>query len=284
MSGAWPIICSNAAVDPPRSARCRLKRLQVLSLLALLAPAAAAVEPSRAIHAFYGFAYDLNSGDHLYTEVHRQVIEDSRWVGGVIAYYTSEGELFGDKTLDLRNDPFIPVYRLELSLPPYAEGIVANGDEVEMIRQRVGADEFEQRSISKKDMMTADSGFHGLLLTHFEDLLAGETLHFRMAVPGNLDSFKFRAHRIDDARFEGAHAVRFKIELDSFFRLLIDPLELTYDPDTRDLLEYRGVSNLRDPATGEMYVTRIVFPAEPPPELKVLPPLEIQCKVSYPVC
>ncbi len=256
--------------------------LVLLALMPTLAVAAGAAQSE--VRAFYGFAYDLQSGRYLYTEVHRQRVEDGRWVGGTIAYYAPDGSRLGVKQLDFSADPYVPVYRMELRRPPYIEAITGNGRTIEMQRQVGSEGEVERKPLARGADMTADSGFHSYLLAKFDELMSGQTVRFRMVVAGSLDAFKFRARRIDDTRFEGRAAVRFKVELDSLFRLLIDPLELTYDPQTRDLLEYRGISNLRDPASGDAYVARIAYYSKPPKEVAQLPPLELECETSFAVC
>jgi hypothetical protein len=256
----------------------------LILMLPLLATASGPAAPVSEVRAFYGYAYDLRSDRYLYTEVHRQRVEDGRWVGGTIRYYDTDGREIGAKQLDFRADPYVPVYRMTLQDPVYAEAITDNGETIQVQRQ-VGVDgEVERQQLPHGAQTTADSGFHAFLLSHFDDLMQGEVVTFRMVVPGSLDAFNFRARRIDDTRFEGRAAVRFKVELDSLLRLLIDPLELTYDPQTHDLLEYRGISNLRDPDTTKAYEVRIAYYSKPPLDVAQLPPLESECEISPVVC
>ncbi len=253
-------------------------------LLPMLGMAAGPVAPINEVRAFYGYAYDLHSGQYLYTEVHHQRIEGGRWIGGVIRYYDADGREIGVKHLDFRSDPYVPVYRMRLLRPDYAEAITDNGETIQVQRQVGGGGKVEREQLPHGEQTTADSGFHAFLLSHFDDLMRGDAVTFRMVVAGSLDAFKFRARRIEDTQFEERSAVRFKVELDSLLRLLIDPLELTYDPQTHDLLEYRGISNLRDPASGKAYEARIAYYSKPPQDLAQLPPLEPECEISSDVC
>ncbi|MEQ1438523.1 hypothetical protein AAG565_04100 [Fontimonas sp. SYSU GA230001] len=241
----------------------------LLGLLAL--PASAATER------FYGYAFDLKTDRHLYTEVHEQRIDDGRWTGGSIRYYWPDGRLLGVKSLDFSADPYIPTYRLDLPEQGYTEAITAVGDKIRLERRGQAGARLESASVKHEGAMCADSGFHGLIVSSFDALLAGQPLNFRLVVAGSLDAFRFRARRIGDTRFEDRPAVRFLVEPDSFLRLLVDPLEMVYDPQRRRLLEYRGVSNIRDPATGQLFVTRIAYYSEPPKVVAVLPPLEPTC-------
>lgn len=223
---------------------------------------------------FKGYAYDLENKRFLYTEVHEQKIEGERWVSGTITYFAPDGSQIGGKTLDFTHDPFIPVYRLELKTGGgYVEGISAvTADSIEMYKQGY-EDRAEQREkIARPAVAAADSGFHAFLRENFSRLMEGKKVRFSFAVAGNLDSFKFRALRIADGEFEGKPVVRFRIEPDTLLRLVVDPLELSYEPTQRQLLEYHGISNLHDPVTGEPYNVRIIYPSSPPADAAKSPP------------
>lgn len=249
-------------------------RLFVPLLLATSAilslPAMAAEETLR----FYGYAYELKTNRYLYTEVHEQRIDGERWLGGKIGYWLPDGRQLAAKTLDFSKDPYVPVYRTELLLEGYMEGIVDSGDPI-VLERRTGKDaKVERKSIKRDGPTCADSGFHAFLLANFDKLINKGSVNLRLAVAGSLDQFRFRARRIEDTTFEGQPAVRFHIEPDSLLRLVVDPLELTYDAKTRKLLEYRGISNIRDPETGKTYLTRIAYYSEPPQDIGKLPPLQ----------
>lgn len=224
-------------------------------------------------HRFYGYAYDLKSNKYLYTEVHEQVVSGGRWTRGSIGYLAPDGSSLGRKTLDFSADPTVPLYRLD-SPDGYVEGITANRDRITAIRREKAGKELESKDLPKQGLVAADSGFHSFLVTHFETLLRRETVRFRFVAAGRLDSYKFRAKRIADGTFEGKPTVRFRVEMDSVLNLLAGPLEVSYDPKIRKLLEYRGISNIHDPATGEAYpAVRIAYYSVPPPEAPKLPPL-----------
>jgi len=222
-------------------------------------------------HVFRGYAYDLESGKFLYTEVHKQTVVNERWLGGTIDYYAPDGSHLGHKDLDFRNDPFIPVFRLELATG-YMEAITAVGaGGVDIQKKGYGATAVETATVKRKGAMAADSGFHSFLREHFAELLDRKTVTFTFVVAGNLDTYKFRARRIEDRTFEGKPAVQLKVEPSTWLRLLADPLYILYEPTQRRLLEYRGTSNLHDPKTHHAYAVRIVYPSSPPADAPRLP-------------
>lgn len=247
-----------------------LRQLACATLLLTFPVLAAAVDTVTA--RFYGYAYDLESGKYLYTEVHRQKLEGEHWRGGTIHYFAPDGREIGAKTLDFAASPYVPVYDYQLPALHYREAITAVGEQIEMLKARDG--KTRTASVSNDEPIAADSGFHSFLRAHFQELLDGKTVAFTFVAAGNLDSFKFRAKRIEDTTFEGKPAVRFKVEANSLLRLVAPELYLTYDPEQRRLLEYRGPSNVIDPKTDEVYKTRIVYPSQTPADApKNLPPL-----------
>lgn len=249
-----------------------LKRLLPLLLLASALPAAAADEQ---VLRFYGYAHDLKTGKYLYTEVHEQHVQGDHWVGGTMSYFDPQGKLIGRKTLDFSKDNNIPLYHLTLNGSGYEEGISAiSSDKVEMVKRHASGEKEEHGSVDRSTAMAADSGFHAYIISHFTELMAGQTIGFKLVVPGNLDAFKFRIKRIDDTTFEGAPGVRLRVEPDSILRYVLDPLELTYEPKEHKLLEYRGIANIHD-SSGKAYTARITYASKPPSDApKSLPPLQ----------
>jgi len=248
------------------------KRLLTLLLLAAALPAAAANEE---ILRFYGYAYDIKSGKYLYTEVHEQHAQGERWVGGTMTYFNPQGKKIGYKTLDFSKDSSIPLYHLTLDDTGYEEGVSAiSKDKIEIFKRKATGEKQETASVDRAAAMASDSGFHAYITNHFAELMAGQTINFKLVVPGNLDAFKFRIKRIEDTTFEGAPAVRLRVEPDSFLRYVMDPLLLTYEAKTKKLLEYRGIANVHD-AEGHPYVARIAYYSKPPADApKNLPPLQ----------
>lgn len=246
-------------------------RAAVASLLLVATALPVGAEPSTL--KLRGYAYDLKTNKFLYTELHEQRVDGDRWLGGTTRYIGPDGQQIAFKTLDFSSDPCVPVYRLEITTRGgYMEAITkVTPAGIEMERRDYGSNKVEKASIARPPLVAADSGFHVFLRQHFQELFDGKTVPFVFAVASHLDGFKFRAVRIADTTFEGRPAVRFEVKLDSLLSWLADPLEVTYDPVQRKLLEYKGVANLHDPATGKPYNARIIYPSSPPADAPPLP-------------
>lgn len=239
----------------------------ILLAFALCATAARADDD---VVRFHGYAYHLDSGRHAFTEVFEPRLADGRWTGnGVVSYYLPDGRELGRKTLDFGTDDFVPLYRLELK-HGYAEAITAIGDAIEM--SRTTAARTERQSVKKDVLTAADAGLPRLLRAHLPQLARGETVKFQVVAPIRLAAYRFRATRTDETTFEGKPALRVQVDMDSMLKLFAGPLLFTFDPETEKLLEFRGSTNVLDPATGAPFKVRIAYFSKPPARAPVLPP------------
>jgi hypothetical protein len=219
---------------------------------------------------FYGYARDLDSGKYLYTELHEQEVEAGKVQAATITYFDASGKQVSRKTLDYRKNRTIPLFRAESPEQGYVEALRGiNGGKLDLLK--VTREKGEQTTLldMPKGVVAADSGFDHLIQDNLPKLLAGETVQFHLVVAGKLDAYQFRAKKVREESFEGAPAVLLRVEPDSLLRLLGGLLDLVYDPATRRLLEYRGVSNILDPTNGKVYKkVRISYFAKPPVEAK----------------
>ena len=241
-----------------------------LSALLLAATACAA----QASDAFYGYAYDLASGKYLYTEVHQPVIEGGKEVASTIRYYAPDGKEIGKKTLDYRADAYVPKFRFDLPGEGYAEAITGNGESIDMLKIS-GKGKEKRKSIARAaGLNAADSGFNHAVQDNLPKLVKGETVNFKFAVAGQLDSYRFKISKVGSGVFEGKPAVKLLVQADSLLRFVAPDLNLLYDAEAKRLLEYKGVSNIHDPASGKAYNARIAYYTKPPQDApKNLPPL-----------
>lgn len=207
---------------------------------------------------FSAVAHDLKTDRVLFTEHYDVQVEGGRWISGTTRYQSPSGQPIAERRFDFSVDRYVPVFSLEQSVPEYREGITRiDGGKVDLYMVRDGSR--KAASVDRVKEMVADCGAQAYVVDHLDGLQAGHVLHFTLAVAGRVDSFGLRAHKIGDVVVDGVKAIRVRIELDSLLRLVLPPLELTVDPKSRRLVEYSGITNLKDPATRKAYSARIVF-------------------------
>jgi len=110
--------------------------------------------------------------------------------------------------------------------------------------------------------LVAGQGLDRYARAHLDELARGEVLRVSLALPGRLDAFGFqlRGERLENGR------VRVRFEPTSFFlRILAPSLEGEYDPVTRRLVRYVGVSNVAAEDGSPQQVEIAYSYAEPDP-------------------
>lgn len=203
-------------------------------------------------------AHDLKTGRVVYTESYDVQVENGRWVSGTTRYFLPNGTPIGERKFDFSSDRYIPLYTLDQSNVGYREGIThIDAKHVDVFVVRDGRR--HAASLPRVRDMVADCGSQPFVIDHLDQLEAGRTLHFTLVVPGKTDSFRLRARKLAEVDVNGRRVMRVRIELDSLLRLFLPPLELTIDPDTKRVLEYSGITNLKDPATRRAYSAKITF-------------------------
>jgi hypothetical protein len=249
-----------------------MKRLLRIACLALLLSGTA--QAAETVRRFYGYAYDLDDGRYLYTEVHAQRFDQGRWLGGVIDFYAPDGSKLGRKTLDFGSDPCAPLFQLEQSDGSFY-ALAAQAGGLELQRRDAGSKTLQRKRVSGPGLLCADAGLLVLVDQRIAGLRAGEPLRFTMLLPANLDSFRFKMHETAEPVVEGHKAITVQLEPDSLLRLLVGPILLTYSPDEQRLLELSGPSNIHDPVKHTAYRARVIYPQHAPPGAPaVLPPLD----------
>lgn len=240
------------------------KQLLPMALL-VLAGAAHAQETTR--YCFNGYGYTLDGGELRYIEHHEQVLVDGAPLRWDVTYYDTQGNVVATKHLDFSDHGTVPVYTFKIPADGYVEGIT-HEDGWTMFRREGRQAERESEGFEITMPMAADSGFHPLVQRHFEELMAGETVEFEFAVSGRQSVLDLRAEKVGTTTFEGEPAVVLRAELDMFLiNFFVDPLLLTYDPQSKRLLEYRGIGNLHN-AQGEVYPVRVSYYSEMPTALR----------------
>ena len=224
------------------------------------APVMAAKEPRH----FYGFAFDEATGKYLYTEVHQHLYDGDKWLSGSVRYFSPDNHLMGEKILDFSKDPYIPVFHSKFPGEKYEEA-VANLTATVIELEKSFEGKQQKAQLERQPGMVADAGFNSYIVDHLTDLAAGKTAQFAFVVAGQLDKYSFRLKKAGDGTLDGHPVLKIKGEPDSFLRYLVSPLLITYDLQTKSLVEYRGTSNLHDPVTGKAYsAVKIVYPGKPP--------------------
>lgn len=213
-----------------------------------------------ATRSFRGLAYDRSSGDFLYTEEHEQSWDGARLVSARVTYRAPDGSVMATKTLDFANGAERPTFRMDDARDGYVEGVSVRPTEIELFQRDKRESELERATLPRPAELVVDAGFNYFMRNHWDAIARGEVLAFDFAAPTRLDTYRFQARRTGERDVGGRPAMVVAVELATpLVRWLLDPITLTYDRETHELLEWQGISNLDD-ERDKPYDARIVFP------------------------
>ncbi len=239
-----------------------LLHLALSVLLVLVAGAAPADdgEPPATTRSFKGIAYDRKTGALLYTEEYQQSWSGERLVSTRVSYRDPSGKEIATKTLDFAKGIERPTFQFDDLRDGYQQGVVVNADRIELYVREAGGEPVERTRIDTPPDLVVDAGFNYFIREHWLPIVSGETLSFAFAAPARRDTYRFQVEKSGDRSTRGRPSMVVTVELaNPVLRWLIDPITLVYDCETRELLEWQGISNLDD-ANDVPYDARIEFP------------------------
>ncbi|RJS93747.1 hypothetical protein D3260_06680 [Salinisphaera sp. Q1T1-3] len=213
---------------------------------------------------FNGYGYTLKGGDYRYTEHHEVSRRNGRITDWNVTYVGRQGQVIARKHMDFSTNPTVPVYEMTVPRTGYEEGIRHQGDTWTMFKRASADAKPQTQNFTIDPPMAADSGFNQLVQQNFSALTSGKTVHFKFAAAGRLSVIDLKASQTGTPTFEGRPAVQFTAKLDMFLvNRFVQSLKLTYDPDTKRLLEYEGIGNIPDD-DGDVYPVRVSYYSDMP--------------------
>ncbi len=228
--------------------------LLLLTLWALSAAHAQVPHP-----AYIGKAVDLETGEALYIEDHKEVVEDGRRVGLRSEYRDMEGRVLARRSVDFRKNPLTPEFRFIDERDGYTEGAEIVGDSVRLFVQTDAGSSMKETTLRIPDPAVVDAGFNNFVQVRWERIARGEKQYFNFGAAFAQDYYGFRVYKQSEVVRDGRRLMVVHLDIDNFLiRLFLDPIVLMYDMEARRLVSYEGISNVNN-EEGKSYIVRITY-------------------------
>jgi hypothetical protein len=204
-----------------------------------------------------GYAYDKQTGEFLYSETHREVMEDGRIVKNTVSYRDSAGNVFAKKYIDFQRSLTMPDIHLVNAENGHLEGARGAGERLKVHFRQLLDTDVREASVETPGDGIIDAGFDRFIEQHWDALVAGEVIEREFLIPSQLDFYTFEIERV---RNENPYEHVFQLRIKSMFlQIFVQPALVHYDSRTRSLLRYEGISNIRN-GEGQNFDVRIEFP------------------------
>lgn len=188
-----------------------------------------------------GEAFARDSDELLYREFYR--FNADGWPVEVI-YRLPDDTLMTEKVLTQGGSPLVPSFVQRNHLNGHLVQAEVEADKLTLLyRENTSADS-KQTSLSLPDGAVMDAGFDAFMQQHWDKLLAGEQLQmeFLATTQQRFVGLRVQQHPCASATED---SICFRIEAASrLLRWLLDPIDLLYRRDNRQLQQFSGVSNL----------------------------------------
>lgn len=223
-------------------------------VFAIVVVAIASVDGAKTTTRYRGDAYDLKTGEFLYSENHSEFYEAGKHLYSTVSYRDAAGREFASKKIFFAPNPMQPTYELKDGRDGYLEGIRREGGATVYYARRKADQELRAKQVRAPEPAVFDGGFDYFVRKNFDLICSGANQAFNFAVPIELDYFRFRV-----ARQSAGDTCRMQLELDNaLLRAFVKPIKLWYDARDKRLLRYEGISNINGP-DGKSLKVRIVF-------------------------
>ena len=192
--------------------------------------------------AFTGEARDIKTGMLLYTEEHFvSLAKDGDYQKSLVRYVAPDGELIANKSLDFGASQFAPMLSFKYHAYPLEYDASYQNDTFVLATNSPSRESNEEIEPSAGQAFVVDGGFDRLLVKFWDQLLSGEERQFDFLAITRGSTIEFALSMVGQTD----ERVRFRIEPSSWIiSLLLDPIFLEYDRESRLLMRYEGLTNI----------------------------------------
>jgi hypothetical protein len=229
------------------------------ALLSAALPASASLQEQE------GLAHDPDSGALLYREQHLLEHDEDGLRRRLVVYRCADGTAFARKQVDYGDSALAPSFDFVDARLGYREGLRRDGQGGELWVRRHADGEERRAPVAGGEALVADAGFDEFIRRRWQPLVAGKPVPLQFAVPSRLDAYDFTVRRRGSGEVAGEPAEFFRLRLGGLLGWLAPHIDVAYGRESRRLLRFEGLSNLRDEQDGEPLLARIDFPAPAAP-------------------
>ncbi|MFT7184731.1 MAG: hypothetical protein ACI84K_000097 [Pseudohongiellaceae bacterium] len=218
---------------------------------------------------FTGKAYSLDSEQLLYVERHSIKLNDlGEYLSSQVNYFDPEGQSIATKFLDFSDSQTMPKLSFvdkrinaKIEVQPF--------DKEQQHRVRILKERGDERKVSEvktEDKYTSiiDAGFDLYVMANWQKLLDGGAIEMEFLA---LTRAKYIGFKLEPAHLEkNAKMGQLVLSLrpqNFFIRLLMEPIYLSYDINSKRLIRFEGLTNLemveQGQGLGDNFVARIEY-------------------------
>lgn len=205
-------------------------------------------------------ARNLKNNEIIYKEYHEEKFSGGKIKVSITKYKDLNNNLVSERVMNFGEDLTKPDFKLEDFTSGYVEGAdVVAPNKVKVYTRKNMKSRMEEEVLNIEEPFVIDGGLTYFFIKHWDTLIQGKTEEFNFVTPSKLDYFRFRVYKDSITTIGGRQGMRLILEPDSFIlRAFVEPVIIVYALDTKDILYYKGISNVND-ENGKSYSVEINY-------------------------
>lgn len=216
----------------------------LFSAISLPSISSLAIESDDLQASIIGEAFDSESGELKYRELHflSPDLKSRR-----VAYHGPGGELLAEKNLNFGGSIWQPNMDQENRTCGETISVVFSDDleTLDIEYQASSNAKLKRKTIKSVADLVVDAGFDSYLQENWQRLIEGDTIRFYYLAPSQLGIFLFQAEKFDCTKGAGQQCFVVKPKK-WWMRVLLDPIIVSYEKESRNLLSFKGLGNIAD--------------------------------------
>lgn len=219
-----------------------MNKLLLLLLYSLLWASSAQSSAVTSSAQVIGEAFDPSGNELRYREYHYY---SEGGLSHKVNYRDPSDNLIVTKSIDYRTGLITPEYR---QVNQTLQQDISVSWQDDNLKLELGSDSQPIKSelLETKSPLVIDAGFDNFIRENWARLTSGEVLNFYFPLAKRSTLANLRVKQAN-CSYETDTDTCFSLEVSNWFlRLLVDPIELGYAYNTKELMRYRGLSNIED--------------------------------------
>ncbi len=117
------------------------------------------------------------------------------------------------------------------------------------------------KTLEVPEPAVVDGGFNYFVKNEWDNLVKGSTAHFNFISTARQDYYRFQLSKIESSN---ENEMLVKMEPSNYIlRVLLDPIYITYNLSTKRIINYTGISNIKDIEGNNLFAT-LTYPTVGP--------------------
>lgn len=211
---------------------------------------------------YEGVAKDMETQELIYREIHKEIYDEKEHIITQTNFVNAKNQLIAKRTLDFSKSKTQPHYTLNDYRMGLKEEVSNQNGNFTIVYQENSQAPLIRKEIKVPEPAIVDGGFNFFVKQKWALLLNGGTAHFNYVSTERQAYYRFQISISEINENKGTVIIKME-PVNYFLRVLLDPILITYNRETRRIIDYKGISNIKN-KDGDNHIAVLNYPTVGP--------------------